>query len=229
MIESFLAFCRADDPRFLCYPAGIYGDADERAAASFVAHVEHRLDEPAAPVALDALNERLGDLAPDYRAFYAASNGALLFADTLSDSAGIAIGAIEDWDELTAEWRDWLNDVEIDDPDNPEFEDDDEDYDFVAIRLPSWVNTAIAIAEAPHSANYFILALEDEVRGNIYYFDHEVLEPELFATGFNEFLARLVYCDAPRLLMHLGAFARYSDGRTDEQWLPAAYLTGDQE
>jgi hypothetical protein len=216
MIESFLNFCRRPHQRFVCSAAG------EENGPRFTANIEHHLGKPAGAAAITALNKRLGTLATLYEPFFKAANGAVLYADTLSESAGVSMAAIEDWDELTREWKAWHEGQTYYDP---EAEDDDSDDD--ELPLPTWMKNAVAIGEAPQSGNYFVLALDGDERGNIYYCDHETLQPEFYASSMNEFLARLIWCDPPRMLLHLGCFARYADGKTDQQWIPEQYLAGD--
>jgi hypothetical protein len=217
MIESFLKFCRTPNQRFVC------ADAGDDNGPRFTASIEHRLGEPAGAQAIRTLNKRLGDLAAQFEPFFQAANGAVLYADTRSESAGVVIAAIEDWDELTREWKAWHEGQTYYDPDAEE--DDDFDLD-AEPPLPAWMKNAVAIGEAPQSGNYFALALDGDERGNIYYCDHETLQPEHYASSLNELLARFIWCDPPRMLMHLGGFARYADGKTDQQWIPEQYLTG---
>lgn len=237
MIETFARFAQAPGQRFVCYAD------DDAEGDEYVAQIEHKLKPGASAGALQTLRNTLGGLAGEFQPFFERFNGATLFADRRSDAAGISIAPVELWGGLTEQYLEELEDYDLFGADGPddddedeeeeeEEEDEDEDFDDDdpdeddELSLPAWMYSAVVIGEAPDSGNPFVVATEGDERGNIYYFDHEVLEPELFATSFAEFLARIVYCDPPRLLMHLGGYARYSDGRTATQWLPRRYVAG---
>jgi hypothetical protein len=231
MIETFARFAQAPGQRFVCY-ADDDADGDE-----YVAHIEHKLNPGAGAGALQTLRNTLGGLAGEFQPFFERFDGATLFADKRSDAAGISIAPVELWGSLTEQYLEELENYDLvaaDEEEEEEEEEEDEDFedefdrdgDDDDLSLPAWMYSAVVIGEAADSGNPFVVATEGDERGNIYYFDHEVLEPELFATSFQEFLARIVYCDPPRLLMHLGGYARYSDGRTSTQWLPRRYVAG---
>jgi len=241
MIDAFARFCQTPGQRLVCSAEGNDG-GDE-----FVARITHRLNPGAGAAALQALHSALGSVAEDFAGFFARFNGATLFADERSDTAGISIAPVEMWDGLTEQYMEQREDSELFGPDqddqnddvlfepndplseDQDFDDDDElDIDEDDQSASAWMDTAVAFAEAPHSGNLFLVAIEGEERGNVYYFDADLLEPELFATCFAEFLARIVYCDPPRLLQHLGGYARYSDGKTHTQWVPRRYLAGER-
>ena len=231
MIETFARFAQAPGQRFVCCAD------DDAEGDEYVAHIEHKLNPGAGAGALQTLRNTLGGLAGEFQPFFERFDGATLFADKRSDAAGISIAPIELWGSLTEQYLEDLENYDLfsaDELDELDREDEDEDYDdeFEADEdddepsLPAWMYSAVVIGEVTDSGNPFVVATEGDERGSIYYFDHEVLEPELFATSFQEFLARIVYCDPPRLLMHLGGYARYSDGRTATQWLPRRYVAG---
>lgn len=227
MIDTFARFCETPGQRFVCS-----ADSD-RDGEEFVARITHRLNPGASSAALQALRHALGGAAEEFVAFFARFNGASLFADERSDTAGISIAPIELWDSLTEQYLEQREDFDLDaadegdDDDEEPLEDDDEFDPDADLPTPAWMDSAVAIGEATHSGNLFLVATEGEERGNIYYFDADLIEPELFATCFAEFLARIVHCDPPRLLLYLGGFARYSDGRTHTQWVPRRYLAGE--
>ena len=231
MIETFARFAQAPGQRFVCCAD------DDAEGDEYVAHIEHKLNPGAGAGALQTLRNTLGGLAGEFQPFFERFDGATLFADKRSDAAGISIAPIELWGSLTEQYLEDLENYDLfsaDELDELDRGDEDEDYDdeFEADEdddepsLPAWMYSAVVIGDVTDSGNPFVVATEGDERGNIYYFDHEVLEPELFASSFQEFLARIVYCDPPRLLMHLGGYARYSDGRTATQWLPRRYVAG---
>jgi hypothetical protein len=221
MIETFARFAQAPGQRFVCY-ADDDADGDE-----YVAHIEHKLNPGAGAGALQTLRNTLGGLAGEFQPFFERFDGATLFADKRSDGAGISIAPVELWGSLTEQYLEELENYDLFAADEEEEEDEDEDFedefdpdeDDDDLSLPAWMYSAVVIGEATDSGNPFVVAISPRL-------DHEVLEPELFATSFQEFLARIVYCDPPRLLMHLGGYARYSDGRTSTQWLPRRYVAG---
>jgi hypothetical protein len=60
--------------------------------------------------------------------------------------------------------------------------------------------------------------------GAVYYSNHDGGDDTPLASSFSGFLDRIVD-DPAKCLYDLGCYARYSDERTDTQWIPERYLS----
>lgn len=234
MLDTFAQFCQTPDQRLVCSAEGS-DNGDE-----LVVRITHRLNPGASAAALLSVRSVLGGAAEELLGFFARFNGATLFVDERSGTAAISIAPVELWDSLTEQYQDLREDLELfgadDEDDEALFESDDpfldDEFDDDALdldedpALQAWMDSAVAFAEITDSGSLFLVATDGEGRGNIYFFDADLGEPELFATCFAEFLARIVYCDPPRLLQYLGDLVSYGDGSTDTQWLPRRYVVG---
>ena len=167
MIETLETYCARPNQRFVCYGAG------GKKSQTYTAHVKHMLHAPADPGDLRHLQFELGDLAEQFLAFYSRHDGALLFADTLSDTAGFRLGHVADWERLTREMMGWWDMLVQEGR-------EDENMD--------WLETAIAFGEVPHSGNYFAIAREGTRRGSIIYSRHDGLECDTYAKDLFSFL-----------------------------------------
>ena len=203
-MDNFLRFVSRPNQAFICFDVGNASDSNK-----WTAKIHHRLEKPAPAKMLETLMERLEIKLPEaMQAFYRQHNGCELYCDTLSDSAGVSLGSIDSWPELNEELNEWVDIL-----------DEDEKQEV----LPAWFEDAIAIGEAPQSGNYLLLVCAGEQSGSIYYFNHDGFEITQFAASWEEFLARLI-TDPVQLLMDLGCYVCYSDGKTDIQWTPEQYL-----
>ena len=89
--------------------------------------------------------------------------------------------------------------------------------------LPDWYYRGVVFGEIPHSANYFVIQPEGDEAGQIYYCDHDDFVTEPIASSFEELLNTIVN-DPPAFLFQRGCYTRYSDGKTDIQWIPKDYI-----
>ena len=60
--------------------------------------------------------------------------------------------------------------------------------------------------------------------GKIFYADHDGWYESPFAEDFNGFLLHVTQEPARLLAKEVGCFTRYSDGKTDTQWIPEEYF-----
>lgn len=170
----------------------------------YVARILHRLRSPASATALARLEKLVPRGSQQLLAFYAQHDGCVLFKDRRSETAGIELFRISRMKSATASMYDWLDML-----------DEEEDTN----RLKS----AIAIGEVPQSGNYFAMPVEGRQTGKVFYVDHDDWRDEPLARSFNAFLGLLTQSPA-QLLEDLGCYARYSDGKTETQWIPVEYL-----
>ncbi|MGE0534699.1 MAG: SMI1/KNR4 family protein [Pirellulales bacterium] len=156
--------------------------------------------------ALKVLVQLLGRAAPSMKEFVGLHDGLVLYCDTRSDTAGVRLFEVANWQPKTQEMRESMLAMgwDVDD-------------------LPVWYERGIVIGEIPHSANYFVLQTDGGDAGQVFYCDHDDFEPDALAESFAELLHMIVE-DPANFLYERGCYARYSDGNTDTQWIPREYL-----
>lgn len=148
----------------------------------------------------------LGSHAEKVVAFYQRHNGFVLYRDTLSDAAGIELLPVEQWEEATEDMRSWFEHL----TDEPESD-------------PDHIMTGVAIATVPYSGNYFVMPVEGPNAGKIFYANHDGWYESAFADDFDGFLAHVTRQPPTLLAKEAGCYTRYSDGKTDAQWIPEEY------
>ena len=129
--------------------------------------------------------------------FYKLHNGLDLYCN--GEVCGLKISPIDDLKELNEDWKEWFSDYE-----------DDELYDFQ--------KGGFAFGEIAHSGNYFVF-----YEGKVFYSDHDEFEEKDLGNTFNEFLQKTV-TDPAEFLYDMGCYTRYSDGKTDGQWIPKQFI-----
>ena len=92
-------------------------------------------------------------------------------------------------------------------------------------EMPEWIMQGIAVGEIPQSGNYFVIQPNGEDAGKVFYANHDGFEPESIADSFEEFLGSIIN-DPANFLYRMGCYTRYSDGKTDIQWIPKEYVFG---
>ena len=188
-------------PSFRCYYAG-----DRTEQLRFTAHMQHILGKPATATALAQLDSQLGDAGIVIRELYAIHDGMTLYCDTKSDAAGFELFPIADWQTQTADMRESMEamGMEVD-------------------EMPGWFSSGVVVGQIPHSANYFVIGTTDDDSGKIFYMDHDDFIEEPIADSV-ELLIDALLADPAQFLYDRGCYTRYSDGKTDRQWIPKQYL-----
>ena len=199
--EILEKFAAAPAPGFRCYAAG------DKLGATFLAKVRHILNRPASAKAIAQIHRILGRYADQVATFYERHNGFVLYRDMLSEAAGIELLPVAKWKRATGDMLstfDYLADDPANDPDH--------------------ILTGIAIAESPHSGNYFVMPVEGPAAGKIFYADHDGWYESAFASDFHKFLVHVTRQPVNLLNEELGCYTRYSDCKTDKQWIPEEYF-----
>ena len=91
-------------------------------------------------------------------------------------------------------------------------------------RMPTWLREGIAFGEIPHSANFFVVGVGEDA-GKVYYADHDDFRESPIAENLEELLDR-IRSNPANFLYQCGCYTRYSDGKTDRQWIPKEYVSG---
>lgn len=84
-------------------------------------------------------------------------------------------------------------------------------------ELCNFEKYGVAFGTIPNSGNYFIL-----YEGKVYYSNHDDMNDSPVTESFNEFLLQIA-TDPADFLYKMGCYTRYSDGKTDSQWIPKEF------
>lgn len=200
-LEKFDSHLRDLTPGFRCYACG-----DRSEKPTFLARVKNRIGSPGSAKAVAAVSKLCGAPSVVLKRFVEVHDGVLLYGDTKSDAAGIEFFKAEQWQARTAEMRESMIAMG--------FEEED---------MPNWFHSGIVFGEIPQSANYFVIQPRGAEAGQVFYCDHDDFRTEAMAASF-EHLLTMIVDDPPGFLYRCGCFTRYSDGKTDIQWIPKEYV-----
>lgn len=199
--QKFEEFLSQPTPGFWCVASG------DSSKPGFLATVTHEINPVPSPDELANLAGLPKQVSEQLEDFYKDKNGFTLYQDTLSEAAGIRVFRIDEWEEKATEMREWYEDLsEEEDPDS--------------------IMSGLVIGEVPQSGNYFVIPSHGPQIGKVFYVDHDGWYEKPFADTFAEFLLRITEEPAQLLSEELGCYTRYSDGKTDTQWIPNRYVTG---
>jgi len=209
-LEELLA---RKDQRFVCIDTGWPDPGPDR----YVASIEHVAEPGLGDAALARLADQLGDV-PEVIEFYRRWGGLRLYCDTvIIESVGHAsaflIAHPDLWPELKARFSVWLQDL-----------NDDEREDL----LPEWLSDYVVFGEVPNSGNSFLLSLSGATHGHVFEFEHDGFEFIKRGASFATFTESLGTVN-DNLLTEIRSHTRYSDGKTDEQWMCVEYLGSDDD
>jgi hypothetical protein len=201
-LEAFDAHLRDPAPGFRCYACG-----DRSEKPSLLARVKNLVGKPGSAKAIAAVINSCGAASPVLKRFVELHDGVLLYRDEKSDAAGIEFFKATEWPSRTTEMRESMAAMG--------FEEGD---------MPDWFRSGVVFGEIPHSANYLVIQASGDAAGQIFYCDHDDFKTEPMAESFDDFLSMIIK-DPPGFLYECGCFTRYSDGKTDIQWIPKEYVS----
>jgi SMI1-KNR4 cell-wall len=189
--------------RFKCKPAG---GATEHDTECFEALIVHEVLPSLGKAELDVLASRLGSQSDmiDLLSHY---GGIRLYCDSISGDSAYYISHPNEWEKLRGELFKWFEEL-----------DEDEANDMI----PDWVEKAVVFGEVPSSGNYYLMPLEGVEAGKVYEFEHDGFEFIKLGETLQEFLDYLCTV-TDNLIENIGSHTRYSDGKTDIQWIPQRY------
>ena len=95
----------------------------------------------------------------------------------------------------------------------------------VAAEMPEWFSSGVVVGQIPHSANYFVIGTTGEDSGKIFYMDHDDFVEEPIANDAESLIDGFL-ADTAQFLFDRGCYTRYSDGKTNRQWIPKHYVNG---
>ncbi|MBN1515045.1 SMI1/KNR4 family protein [Candidatus Sumerlaeota bacterium] len=174
-----------------------YRAGEQPETLQYTASVQNEIHPPASDADLQDLMNMLGEGCGQLKAFYCIHNGCRLYCH--NGSSSIELFRIEEWEAKNQEWISWIR--WIDDPAAREIQ-----------------KFGIAFGEVCMSGNFFVWC-----KGKVYYSDAETGQFTQLANDFNGFLS-LFAKDPAKLLSQLGCYTRFTDGETNNQWIPKVYL-----
>jgi hypothetical protein len=163
---------------------------------------------------MSSIEQLLGPAARTIKEFYANHDGVLMYEDSVSShwsggefkAAGIAFFPVGDWRRKSNEMRETLLEI---------FNS--------AAATPAWLLQGIAFGEICHCANYFVIQPKGEDAGKIFYAEHDGFDTHSVAGSFGGFLDSILAGPA-EFLYRYGCYTRYSDGKSNIQWIPKEHV-----
>jgi len=200
-LERFDAHLRDPAPGFRCYAC-----RDRSETLKLLALVKNVVGKPGSAKAIAAVAKACGPASQVIKRFVQLHDGVVLYRDSKSDAAGVEFFKSAEWQSRTEEMRESMTAMGF------------EEHDML-----EWFHSGVVFGEIPHSENYFVLQPNGDEAGRVFYCDHDDFKTEVMAESFEEFLSMIVK-DPPGFLYECGCFTRYSDGKTDIQWIPKEYV-----
>ena len=193
------------DPAFACYAIG-----DREKKEGRVEPLAHFANPPAPPALLERIPSVPG--AEQLSEVLARYNGLLLYTARETESEGVEIFPIDEWDHRTAQTVEaWREEQDINPVDDPPYGFDD----------------FIAVAHSRGASNYIHWVTRGPRAGSIYWWPwtmmpHQDTPP--VADDFQGFI-RLLY-ERPAYFFNevLLCYTRFSDVRSLTEWVPGRYL-----
>jgi hypothetical protein len=171
------------------------GDNNEN--LDFSVNVFNEVHEGAGHEDLALLQQLILEKGEEVFEFYKQFNGVKLFCN--KDIAGVELFKVTELVGENEAWKEWFSE-----------RDENELYDFEKY--------GIAFGTVPRSGNYFVL-----YEGRVYYSDHDDVNESPLAESFSDFLLQIVKNPA-EFLYTMGCYTRYSDGKSDSQWIPKEFV-----
>jgi hypothetical protein len=200
-LEHFDAHLHDPAPGFRCYACG-----DRSKKATFLARVKNRIGNPGSGKAIAIVNKLCGLASIGVKDLVELHDGVLLYQDNKSDAAGVEFFKAAEWEARTNEMRESMIAMGYDEAD-----------------MPDWFHHGVVFGEIPRSANYFVIQPDGDEAGQIFYCDHDDFQTKAMASSLEDLLNMIVE-DPAGFLYQCGCFTRYSDGKTDIQWIPKEYV-----
>jgi hypothetical protein len=204
-LEELLA---RKNQRFACKDLGWPEPGPER----FVARISHEVAPPLSGEELDQLRRQIPSV-PQLAELYSRHGSIRLYCDTIANpswgghSSAFYIAHPDQWEDLAADFGEWLVDL-----------DEDERTEL----LPEWIDDCVVIGEVPNSGNYFLVPLAGSETGSVFEFEHDGFEFIRQADSIAGFIGKIcTVTDA--LLREIAGHTRYCDGKSDIQWLVERY------
>jgi hypothetical protein len=159
---------------------------------------------PANESEIQEIRDRMKEHSLEVIEFYKKYGGIDFHRESENGASTLCIHPVQNWDELYSEVSEWFEMIDEDELDESGID---------------WLESCVVFAEVPSSGNYFLIPTAGSEQGKVIYQDHDGFEPEVYANSFNEFLVKFLSQPIEQV-DHLGCYTRYSDGKTNKQWIP---------
>lgn len=179
----------------------------ERGPARRTVSLTHDVLPPLTGAELNAFKAQVGEV-PQLVEFYARYGGLNLFRDALGSTFAFRVGHPDQWQNLRAEFQQWIH----------AFDDGDDEL----ALLPDWRDDVIVFGEIPGSGNYFLTPMHGPEQGKVFEFEHDGFEFIERGADLNAFIDTLCRVDEAGLSTIVG-HTRYRDPQ-GHQWMPFEYL-----
>lgn len=199
-LERFDAHLSDPAPGFRCYACGAPSEK-----LDFLARVENVVGKRGSAPVMGVVSRLCSDISA-LKHFVERHDGVLLYRDKQSEAGGIAFFSALEWPSRTQEMRESMTAMG--------FAEDD---------MPDWFHRGIVFGQIPRSGNYFVIQLRGAEAGKVFYCDHDDFRTEAIAQSFECFL-NMIVDNPPEFLHQCGCYTRYSDGKTNTQWIPKEYV-----
>jgi len=169
--------------------------------------LDHRTTSGLSKGELAELKKQLGeqDELYDYLSKYSSLQ---LYRDVRTGEYAYYLAPPKEWEAIHENFREWFEDFS-----------DIERGDI----FPIWVNDAFAFGEMVSSGNYYLYIFRNDLKGHVFEFEHDGFEFNQVASRLSDFIKML--CEpTDDTVRDLRSYVRYSDGKTEYQWMPHSFL-----
>ena len=118
------------------------------------------------------------------------------------ETAGLVVASVSELEQYNSDWRDWFS-------------------EYAAEDLQDFEKEGVAFATIHQSGNYFVM-----YEGKVYYGDHDGGNDEVWGDSLQDFFTKAL-SDPPKFLTDAGCYTRYYDGKTDTQYIPEKFESGE--
>jgi hypothetical protein len=164
---------------------------DKTESLGLVVDTHNELNPPANETDIDLLKNIIKENNSEIVEFYKKYNGLKLYCH--EKESGLEIFPISEIASENEGWKAWFQEGE---------------------ELKDYEKEGVAFGAVSRSGNYLVL-----FQGKVFYYDHEGNTDSPIVESFNEFLD-IATKDPIKFLNDMGCNTRYSDGKTDKQWIP---------
>jgi len=178
----------------LQHPRFICKDTSEKQELTVA--LSNEVGRPATQHQLERLRQFAGNEFDALAPLYTQFNGLAFHLN--GETAGLWVATIDDLQRLNLEWREWFVDL---DP----------------AELYAFQREGVAFATIAASGNYFVVH-----GGRVFYSDHDGGDDAVWGESLERFFVRAL-SDPARFLHDAGCYTRYSDGKTDSQFIPESF------
>ncbi len=201
-LKEFLA---RENQRFICHDTGWPEPGPDR----YIAYIEHRSTPPVDDATLKLIQTQYQSL-DQLIEFYSEIGSLQLYCDTNSEDSAFYIAHPAEWDELAIMLNLWFESLS-----------EEETMELI----PDWVPDSVVFGEIPGSGNYLLMPSTGKEAGKVIEFEHDGFEFVEEAKDLSSFLENVI-SPTDSLIKRIRSHTRYSDTKSEIQWLAESYEYG---